>query len=73
MFNEGFTASGAHSEMKCRIRGNFPNEWPIKLSDRSVLPSIFWVYYWYQKWLDDKIGCNDLFGMNFSVTMFHFT
>ena len=59
MFADGFTASGAHTEMRSRIRAKYPEDWPIKYSDRSLLPSVFWVYYWYRKWLDDNIGSRD--------------
>ena len=59
MFESGFSPSGAHAEMKRRIRSEYLDDWHMRFSDRSVLPSIFWVYYYHRKYLDSEIGTRD--------------
>ena len=41
MFMSGFSPSGAHAEMKRRIRARCPDDWHVMYGDRSVLPSVF--------------------------------
>ena len=45
MYQEGFTPSTAHKEMKRQIREEYPESWPQKFADKSKLPSIFWCYF----------------------------
>ena len=59
MFAEGFSPSGAHTEMKRRLKSEYPDDWHMRFSDRSVLPSIFWVYYWNRRYMDSEIGSRD--------------
>ena len=44
MYQEGFTPSTAHKEMKRQIREEYPESWPQKFADKSKLPSSFWCY-----------------------------
>ena len=59
MFHQGFTASTAHAEMRRMIRAEFPENWPEKFADRSILPSRFWSFYWHRLWTDKTIGSRD--------------
>ena len=45
MFVKGFSPSGAHSERRRQIKTQFPDTWPEVCADRSVFPSVFWVFY----------------------------
>ena len=59
MFKQGFTPSAAHAEMRRQIQTEYPDSWPEKFADRSMLPSIFWSYYWHRLWTDKTIGSRD--------------
>ena len=59
MFEQGYTPSAAHSEMRKRIKADYPDTWPERFADRSILPSIFWSYYWHRQWMDKTIGSRD--------------
>ena len=59
MFAAGFSPAGAHAEKKVRLKETYPEDWHVRFSDRSILPSIFWVYYWHRKWMDSNIGSRD--------------
>ena len=59
MFQQGFSPSTAHAEMRRQIKADFPDSWPEKFADRSKLPSIFWSYYWHRLWTDQTIGSRD--------------
>ena len=59
MFMSGFSPSGAHAEMKRRIRARCPDDWHVMYGDRSVLPSVFWVFYWNRRYTDTYVGSRD--------------
>ena len=59
MFQQGFSPSTAHAEMRRSIKAQFPDSWPEKFADRSKLPSIFWSYYWHRQWMDKIIGSRE--------------
>ena len=59
MFEQGFTPSTAHKEMRRKIKAEFPENWPEKFADRSCLPSIFWSYDWHRQWSDQTVGSRD--------------
>ena len=45
VFLQGFAPNSAHAEMRRLMKIEFPDTWPEKFADRSILPSIFWSYY----------------------------
>ena len=59
LFESGVSPSGAHLEVKKRLKAEYVDDWPVMFSDRSVLPSVFWVYYWHRRWMDNKMGSRD--------------
>ena len=59
LFQQGVSPSAAHAEIKHRIKEEFPDTWPNKFADRSVLPSVFWVYYWHRQYMDSTFGSRD--------------
>ena len=59
MYQEGFTNSKAHREMKRQLRVEYPESLPQKFADKSKLPSSFWCYYWHRLWTDQTIGSRD--------------
>ena len=59
LFTQGFTPSSAHTERRRQIKAEYPDTWPEVCADRSVLPSVCWVYYWYRTWLDHTVGSKD--------------
>ena len=46
-------------EIKKRLKAEHCHDWPVLFSDRSVLPSVFWVYHWHRRWMDYKMGSRD--------------
>ena len=62
MFTQGFSPSSAQAERRKQIKAEFPDTWPEVFADRSVLPSVFWVYYWHRNWMDHTIGSKDGIG-----------
>ena len=59
MFEYGYTPRSAHNNMRKLIKSDYPDTWPQKFADRSILPSIFWCYYWHRLWLERHIGGRD--------------
>ena len=59
LFHQGVSPSAAHTEIKCRIKEEYPDTWPNKFADRSILPSVFWVYYWNRVHMDYMVGSRD--------------
>ena len=58
LFESGFSPSGAHSEVKREMKSQ-SSDWPKLFADRSIVPSIFWVYYWHRNWLESRLGSKD--------------
>ena len=46
----------AHDRRKESIRHKYPEEWARIYADRSRVPSIFWVYNFFRKFMDDEFG-----------------
>ena len=59
MFERGLSPSAAHLERKKTIRAQFSNEWAEHFSKRNILPSVFWVYAFHRKWMDETVGSRD--------------
>ena len=59
MFSQGLSPSGAHAERRKQIKAEFPDTWHMMCADRSILPSVSWVYYWHRNWMNNTIGSKD--------------
>jgi hypothetical protein len=59
MFQEGFSPSTAHAEMRRSIKTQYPDTWPEMFADRSKLPGIFWCFYWHRVWMNKVIGSRE--------------
>lgn len=59
LFEEGYTPSSAHNHIRQQLRDKYPDSWHKKFADKSILPSIFWVYYWYQEFIKSTLGSRD--------------
>ena len=59
LFESDFTPSEALTEVRRRMKAEFPETWPEKFADKSKLPGMFWVHYWYRQWLDSTVGSRD--------------
>ena len=55
----GLSPSVAHLERKKTIRAQSSNEWAEQFSKRNILPSVFWVYAFHRKWMDETVGSRD--------------
>ena len=59
MFEQGVLPGSAHTQRKRFIKAEFPNTWPKQFADRSLLPSIFWVYKCHRLFMDKTVGSRD--------------
>ena len=59
MFKQGVSPSSVHIERKLHIKRQFPDSWPKIFADRSILPSIFWVYKCHRQFMDQTVGSRD--------------
>ena len=49
----------AHDERRRILKEMFPDTWPKVFSDKSRLPTVFWVYAHYRKFMDSNYGTMD--------------
>ena len=59
MFELDMTPSSALEELKKKIKLDYPESWQEQFANKSKLPGIFWVHYWFKHWLDQKVGSRD--------------
>ena len=59
LFEQGVLPGSAHAERKRYLKEEFPDTWPKQFADRSILPSIFWVYVCHRKYSDSTVGSRD--------------
>ena len=57
--SQGLSPSEAHAERRMCIKSEFPTTWPEFCADRSILPSVFWSYYWHKIVMDKTVGSTD--------------
>ena len=60
MSSQGLSPSEAHAEGRRRIKIEFPTTWPVFCADRSILPIVFWSYYWHKIVIDKTVGSKDI-------------
>ena len=58
-FSQGLLPGSAHARRKQFIKSEYPDSWPLQFADRSVLPSIFWVYNKHRQFMDKAVGSRD--------------
>ena len=59
LFSQGFLPGSAHANRKQFIKSEYPDSWPLQFADRSIVPSIFWVYKCHRQFMDKTIGSKD--------------
>ena len=45
--------------MKRKIKLEYPDSWQEQFANKSKLPGILWVHYWYKLWLERTVGSRD--------------
>ena len=59
LFSQGLLPGSAHARRKQFVKAEYPDSWPLQFADRSIVPSIFWVYKWHRQYIDRTVGSRD--------------
>ena len=59
MFESDMTPSTALVEMKRKVKLEYPESWQEQFANKSKLPGILWIHYWYTLWLEKTVGSRD--------------